>query len=77
MSLIIHGNVVPEKEFSLNKYMLSTHDNDLEDETIVVLQIVKDELCVRGGLENVEITKELLRSVQVVHSRYNILNCQN
>ena len=57
--------------------MLSIHDNDLEDETIVVLRIVKDELCVRGGPENVEITKELLQSVQVVHSRYIILNCQN
>ena len=57
--------------------MLSIRDNDLEDETIVVLRIDKDELCVRGGPENVEITKELLRSVQVVHSRYNILNCQN
>ena len=55
-----YGNIVPERGFSLNKYMLSIHVNNLEDETIVALQIVKDKLCLRGSLKNVEITKELL-----------------
>ena len=32
---ISHGNIVPERRFSLNKYMLSIHGNNLGDETIV------------------------------------------
>ena len=71
---ISHGNV-PERGFSLNKYMLSIHGNNLEDETFVVLRIVKDELCLRGGLEDVEITKEFFRSVQDAHGSYILLNC--
>ena len=35
---ISHGNVVPERGFSLNKYMLSIHGNNLEDENIVSLR---------------------------------------
>ena len=73
---VSHGKVVPERGFSFSRYMLSIHGNNLEDETIVV-RIVKDELCLRGGLENIEIAKELLRSVQAVHDRYILLNCQN
>ena len=72
---ISHGNVVPERGFSLNKYMLSIHGNNLEDDTFVVLQIAKDELCLRGGLEDVEITKEFFRSVQDAHGSYILLNC--
>ena len=71
---ISHGNV-PERRFSLNKYMLSIHGNNLEDDTFVVLQIAKDELCLRGGLEDVEITKEFFRSVQDAHGSYILLNC--
>ena len=71
---ISHGNV-PERGFSLNKYMLSIHGNNLEDDTFVVLQIAKDELCLRGGLEDVEITKEFFRSVQDAHGSYILLNC--
>ena len=74
MLSISHGNV-PERGFSLNKYMLSIHGNNLEDETFVVLRIVKDELCLRGGLEDVEITKEFLQSAQDAHGTYILLNC--
>ena len=65
---ISHGNVVPERGFSLNKYMLSIHGNNLEVENIISLRIVKDELCLRGGLKNVKITKQLLRSVHPAHA---------
>ena len=41
---ISHGNVVPERGFSLNKYMLSIYGNNLDDEFIVALRIFKDEL---------------------------------
>ena len=74
---ISHENVVPERGFSLNKYMLSILGNDLEEKTIFALLIVKEELCLRVGLENVEITKELFWSVHMVHGRYILLFCQN
>ena len=43
--------------------MLSIHDNKLQKETIVALRIIKNELCLVSGMEKVEITKELLKSV--------------
>ena len=37
-----YGNDVPERGLSLNKYTLSIHGNNLQDEIIVALRIVND-----------------------------------
>ena len=50
---ISHGNVVPEREFFISKFLLSIHGNNLKEETIVAWRVVKDELCLVVGLENV------------------------
>ena len=66
-----HGNVVPERGFSINKYAL-------KEETIVSLRLVKDELCSIDGLKNFKVTKPLMRSVKESYSRYQAyLHAQN
>lgn len=67
-----HGNVVPERGFSINKYLLSVHGNSLKEETIVSLRLVKDELCAVGGLKNFKVTRALLKSVKESYSRYQV-----
>lgn len=66
---ISHGNVVPERGFSINKYLLFIHGNNLSERTLVALRLVKDELCELGDLSKVKITKELLKSVKTSSSR--------
>ena len=65
-----HGNAVPERGFSINKYILSTHGNSLKEDTIVALRLVKDELCYVGGLENFKITKPLIKAVKGSYGKY-------
>ena len=59
-----HGNMVPERGFSINKYLLSFHGNLIKEDTIMALRLVKDELCSVGGLSNFKITKKFLQSVK-------------
>ena len=65
-----HGNVVPERRFLINKYLLSVHENSIKEDTIVALRLVKDELCLVGGLSNFKITRSLMVSVKVSYIRY-------
>ena len=65
-----HGNVVPERGFSINKYLLSVHENSIKEDTIVTLRLVKDELRLVGGLSNFKITRSLMVSVKVSYIRY-------
>ena len=65
-----HGNAVPERGFSINKYILAAHGNALKEDTIVALRLVKDELCSVGGMENFKVTKPLMRSVKGAYARY-------
>ena len=65
-----HGNV-PEKGFSINKYLLSIHGNSIDEKTIVVLRLAKDFICSEGGFSSI-ITRELLQSVKSSHSRYQM-----
>ena len=65
-----HGNVVPERGFSINKYMLSIHGNSIQGDTITSLPLVKDQLCLVGGLLEFKITTGLLKSVKSSYSRY-------
>ena len=40
VSSLSHGNVVPERGFSMNKYFLSVHGNLFKEDTIVALRFV-------------------------------------
>ena len=51
MLSIIHcnvTNVTPERGLSINKYLLSTHSNNLSGSQLVALRLVKDELGAPG-----------------------------
>lgn len=65
-----HGNAVPERGFSINKYILAAHGNALKEKTIVALRLVKDELCSVGGMENFKVTKSLMRFVKGAYASY-------
>ena len=45
----------------------------LKKSTLVVLRLVKDELCALGDLSKVKITKELLKSVKNLVSKVFVL----
>ena len=64
------ANPAPERGFSINKIMLQIHGSSLDDETIVAIRFVKDHIIKCGGVMNVKISKDLLRSVQSASQRY-------
>ena len=65
-----HGNAEPERGFSINKYMLSVHGSALKEETIVALRIVKDEIIRVGGIMNVKISKDMIRTCDSAYKNY-------
>ena len=67
---ISHGNVVRERGFSINKYTLSVHGNAIQEDTLVSLILIKDQLCLDGGLSKFKVTTELLKSVKTSSARY-------
>ena len=67
---ISHGNVVPERGFSINKYMLPAHRNAIQEDTLVSLRLIKDQLCLDGGLSNFKVATELLKSIKTSSARY-------
>ena len=46
------------------------HGYSTKDETIVVLQLVKDFIIERGRIEKIEVTQELLRLCERARERY-------
>ena len=50
--------------------MLSIHGNSIQGDTITSLRLVKDQLCLVGGLSEFKITTGLLKSVKSSYSRY-------
>ena len=67
---ISHGNVVPERGVPINKYMLSVHGNAIREDRLVSLRLIKDQLCLGGGLSKFKVTTELLKSVKTSSARY-------
>ena len=62
---------MPERGFSINKYLLDVHGNSIKNETIVALRMVKDYVISVGGIMKVSISKQLLSSVKSARQRYN------
>ena len=51
-----HGNSTPERGFSINKLLLAVHGHNTYEDTIIALQMVKDELACVGGTCKFHIT---------------------
>ena len=67
-----HGNAEPERGFSINKSILNIHGYSTKNETIVALRLVKDFIIERGGVEEIKVSKEMLRSCDRARERYSI-----
>ena len=68
--LLSHGNNTPERGFSVNKRLLDVHDySSTYEDTIIALDMVKDELVHVGGILEFPITRELLNSVSASWSK--------
>ena len=65
--ILSHGNAQVESGFSINGDILS---ENLQEESVVAQRQVYDGIHNQGGVLNVHITKEMMRSVRVSHSRY-------
>ena len=65
-----HGNAEPERGFSINKTILAVHGFSLKEETPEAFRFVKDFIIKSGGGDEVEVTKELRKSCEASHSRY-------
>ena len=50
--------------------MLSVHGNAIQEDTLVSLKLIKDQLCLDGGLSKFKVTTELLKSVKTSSARY-------
>ena len=64
-----HGNITPERGFSINKLILEVHGYSTYEDTLTALRLVKDELLRVGGKTKL-ITKELLADVKTSYTRY-------
>ena len=67
-----HGNSDPERGFSINKFLLDTHGNSISEVTIECIRLLKDFLIRKGGLENVDINKQMMKSCKSSHERYQL-----
>ena len=67
---ITHGNSVPERGFSINKYLLQVHGFATSEKAIEALRFVKDKNCRVGGVMKFPINRELLSFVKRAHGRY-------
>ena len=68
--LISHGNADPEREFSINKHILSIHGPTTGEHTIESIRLVKEFVMKFGGSEKVPVTKWLLQSCKQAYSKY-------
>ena len=66
--ILSHGNAQVESGFSINGDILFEH---LQEESVVAQRQVYDGIHNQDGVLNVDITKEMMRSVRVSHSRYS------
>lgn len=68
--LLSHGNADPEREFSINKHLLSIHGYSIGEDTVQAIRLTKDYIIKCGGSEKVPITKKLLKSCKEARSKY-------
>ena len=67
---IDYGNSVPERNFSINKYLLQVLGFSTTEKTIEALRFERDEICRVGGVMKFPVNRKLLSSVKGAHGRY-------
>jgi hypothetical protein len=67
-----HGNATPERGFSINGYIMKDERSSLGESTLVALRHVYDFINRFENLTDLNIDKELIDSVRLSHSRYQI-----
>ena len=65
--LLSHGQATVERSFTINK---SVTTENIGEHTLIARRAVSDHLHHVGGLQNVVITKEMIKSVQLSRLRY-------
>ena len=68
--ILSHGNVDPERGFSINKHLLNVHGSTRSEETIEALRFLKDCLNRKGGVGSIKVRKGLVKVCQNTHSLY-------
>ena len=67
---ISHGHSVPDRGFSVSKYLLQVHGFSTLEKTTEALKFVEDEICRVGGIMKFQINTELLSSAKDAHGWY-------
>lgn len=65
-----HGNAEPERGFSINKHLLDIHGSATKEDTLIALRMVKDWIVRVGGVENIVVTKELMKFCYKAREKY-------
>ena len=73
---ISHANIILERGFSINKYLLSIHGTSTSNETIVALCLEKDHLILIGGYMKFLINRNLVLSVKTARQKYQDLEAK-
>ena len=60
----------PEPGFSINKSVLQIHGTPLEEDTIVVLQLVKDYIVLNNEVDKIDIEESVTESCRNARTRY-------
>ena len=64
---ISHGNARVESGFSINEDMLK---DNMKERTLVAYRIVYDGVINQGGIDNVVVSKEMIKEVDSAHKQY-------
>ena len=59
----------PEPDFSVNKFVLQSHGTPLEEDTIVVLQLVKDYIVLNNEVDKIDIEESVTESCRNARTR--------
>jgi hypothetical protein len=65
-----HANAIPERGFSVNSYIAAEDRASLTDDTIIALRLVYDYLQQFQKVTDFPITAQLVKLVQLSHSKY-------
>ena len=67
--LLPHVNADPERGFSVNKKVLEKHGNNIDEDTLESVRIVKDFLIQSGGQCRIELQKEMIQPCKSSRSK--------
>lgn len=62
--------VDPERGFSVNKRLLEKHSNNISEDTLESIRIIKDFIIRSGGQANVNFTTEMVAKCKLSSSKY-------